>query len=241
MMANGNFIQPTQTRFPQTPVETGTQVPRSIRLAFVVAGVAAWLWTQSLIGAKPPVAEGKIGDVLLDLTEAWNAFLHRHPPCANGLLIFSSAGVDLLGIFLLSWSVLGPSIRPFLGLLILFSLRQICQALCSLPIPEGIIWEDPGFPSLLVTYGVSNDLFFSGHTAMAVYGAMELVRLGRRWLIALAFGFVVFEAVTVIALRAHYTMDVFTGAVTALLVAGIAFRLAPTCDRALARVFHRPC
>ena len=33
------------------------------------------------------------------------------------------------------------------------------------------VTDDRFFPSLLVTYGVSNDMFFSGHTAMAVLGA----------------------------------------------------------------------
>src|SRR3989442_6441970 len=40
-----------------------------------------------------------------------------------------------------------------------------------------MIWRRPGFPSLLVTYGTAGDLFFSGHTAIAVYGGVELVRL----------------------------------------------------------------
>ena len=43
-----------------------------------------------------------------------------------------------------------------------------------------------------------------------------------------------FEVATVLVLRAHYTMDVFTALVTALLVAGAADRLAPTVDRGLA-------
>ena len=60
----------------------------------------------------------------------------------------------------------------------LFGLRQMCQAVSALPLPEGMIWRSPGVPSLLVTYDVANDLFFSGHTAMAVYGAIELARWG---------------------------------------------------------------
>ena len=42
------------------------------------------------------------------------------------------------------------------------------------------------------------------------------------------------EATTVLVLRAHYTMDVFTGAVTALWVDGLAGSLAPGVDRWLA-------
>jgi hypothetical protein len=41
-----------------------------------------------------------------------------------------------------------------------------------------MIWRYPGVPSLLVTYGTSNDLFFSGHTALAVYGSIELAWWG---------------------------------------------------------------
>ncbi len=206
------------------------------RLALIVVGLAAWFWSQSLIGSRP-VPEGRIRDGLHELTAPWNAFLIEpsHRRWRNGLLIFSSAGIDLLGIFLLGWSTFGPSIRPFLGLLILFTLRQTFQVLCALPAPEGIIWTDPGFPSFLVTYGVSNDLYFSGHTSIAVYGAVELSRLGKRWLRVAAIALACFEMVAVIVLRAHYTMDVYTGAVTALLVAGFAQWLAPYCDRALGK------
>jgi membrane-associated phospholipid phosphatase len=41
----------------------------------------------------------------------------------------------------------------------------------------------------------------------------------------------------VLVLRAHYTMDVFAGAVTAMLVAVFVAYLAPPCDRALGRAF----
>jgi hypothetical protein len=166
-------------------------------------------------------------------------YLLDHPRTANGLLITSSAFIDLFALFLLARAIFGPTFRPFIGLLMLFALRQICQALCALPPPEEMIWRNPGFPSLVVTYGVANDLFFSGHTAIAVFGAVELARLGRRWLGVLGFGIALFEVATVLTLRAHYTMDVFTGAVTALLVAGVAAKISPGCDRILAGLTGR--
>ena len=210
---------------------------RIARLVVVVCGLAIWFWTQSLIGAKAPIAGGHgIGDAIHDWTAPWNAWLLAHPSAANALLIASSAGIDALGLFIIGATIFGRSVRPFLGLIILFGLRQICQALCSLPPPENIIWRDPGFPSLLVTYGVSNDLFFSGHTALAVYGAMELARLGHRPLVCLALLVAVFDITAVLVLRAHYTMDVFAGAVTALLVAFLAGRIATPCDRWLGKV-----
>jgi hypothetical protein len=211
--------------------------PQSLRFAFVVVGLAIWHLTQSLIKNRPN-GTGVIGDGLHTLTARAFAFLSSHPVWADRLLIVSSFGIDALGTFVLTYSIFGSSIRPFLGLLMLFGLRQICQAVTALPPPEGMIWRSPGVPSLLVTYGVSNDLFFSGHTALAVYGAIELARCGGLpWGVAGAT-LVVFECTVVIVLRAHYTMDVFTGAVTAFAAAVVADRLAPACDSALAALWQ---
>jgi len=105
--------------------------------------------------------------------------------------------------------------------------------LCSLPVPPGMIWHYPGFPSLLVTYHVANDFFFSGHTAIAVFGALELSRFRRTWLTWGAIFLVLLEVATVLILRAHYTMDVFTGILAALWIARLSERLAPALDRRL--------
>jgi hypothetical protein len=207
----------------------------TVRVALVVVGLAAWFRTQRLIGQRAWPAAG-IGDRIHQWTAPLNRLLLEHSGLANVVLIATSALIDLLGLFLLGSATFGPSIRPFLGLLILYALRQVCQGLCALPPPEGMIWRHPGFPSLLVTYGTATDLFFSGHTAIAVYGAVELARLGGPWLVLLGVGIATVEAATVLVLRAHYTMDVFAGAVAALWVVGVADALAPLCDRVLARV-----
>jgi membrane-associated phospholipid phosphatase len=98
------------------------------------------------------------------------------------------------------------------------------QSLVTLPSPPNAIWHYPGFPSLLVTYGVANDYYFSGHTAIAVLAATEMARMDRRWLTGLGVLIVVFEVLAVLVLRAHYTMDVFTGLVTGLCAARIGSR-----------------
>ena len=69
---------------------------------------------------------------------------------------------------------------------------------------------------------MSNDYFFSGHTAIAVLALTEIARLGNRWLTALGIVVAIFEIATVLVLRAHYTMDVFTGIVTGLYAAYLA-------------------
>jgi hypothetical protein len=199
------------------------------RLIFTALAVIIWFWTQSLIGGRSLPASG-IADAMHQWTAPLNSYFYENARAANSLLIVSSGLIDALGLFLLGSWLFGRTVRPFLGLLILLSLRQIMQVLCALPAPPRMVWHYPGFPSLLVTYGVANDYFFSGHTAIAVFAATQLARFKRRWITALAIGVVGFEIVTVLVLRAHYTMDVFTGIVTALWVATLCDRVAPSVD-----------
>jgi hypothetical protein len=204
---------------------------RGLLLRILVAGIVLtlWFWTQSLVGARNARSSG-IGDAVHNLTAGLNSYFARSPGAANALLLVSSGLIDALGLFLLGRWLFGGSVRPFLGLVILMALRQLMQAICALPAPPNMIWHYPGFPSLLVTYHVANDFFFSGHTAIAVFGALELSRFRRTWLTAAAVLIVFFEIATVLVLRAHYSMDVFTGIVAAVWVAHLSERISPRLD-----------
>lgn len=203
-----------------------------IRLTLVVAGIVLWYWTQAVLGKRVPKVGYEVP--LTDGIHLLTARLHQryatNVAAGNRLLILSSLVIDLLGLYLLGAALFGESIRPYLGLVMVFALRQVCQMLCPLPAPSGMVWRYPGVPAILVTYGTANDLFFSGHTAIAVYGAATLAgHWGPRGL-ALGLTIAVFEAVTVLFLRAHYTMDVFTGIICALWVYSLSGTLAPWVD-----------
>jgi hypothetical protein len=212
------------------------------RIVAIVAGLGVWYLTQALLakrsacagagaGAGAEIEQGAIFDGIHHLTRRTNQYLLDHSHAANALLVASSLVIDLLGGYLLISAVIGRTFGPFVGLLMLFALRQICQAFCPLPPPKGMIWRSPGFPTVLVTYGTSNDLFFSGHTALAVYGALTLAAAFGPIGIASGVAIMLFEIIVVLLLRAHYTMDVFTGAVTAVLVFDLTLRTAPAVDR----------
>lgn len=195
------------------------------RAAVTAAALAIWFWTQSLIGSRR-LAGPEVGDGLHTLSATLNYYFATHNTACNALLIASSGIIDALGVYLLAKWIFGKSARPFIGLALVLGCRQLMQALVALPAPPSDLWHYPGFPSLLVTYGVANDFFYSGHTAIATFGATELWREGKLWTRVLAPLLVVVEITTVLILRAHYTMDVFTGLVTALLAAVFAERLA---------------
>lgn len=203
--------------------------PILLRIAVIVIALGIWFWTQKLIGNRSGDGEG-IGDGVHRLTARWHRYFLTHEKSANRALALSSLFIDVLGLSLIAVAIFGPTFAPFLAMLIVFSLRQISQLCCTLPPPPGIIWRDPGFPTALVTYGVSNDFFFSGHTALAVLGAIEICHLAPWWLGAAAVLIAIGEAIIVLILRAHYTMDVITGALAAWFAADLAARWAPAVD-----------
>ena len=209
-----------------------------VRFGLVIAGIIVWFWTQAVLGKRVPKVDHEVPltDGVHLLTAKFHARYATNVAAGNRLLIASSLVIDLLGAYLLGTAIFGISFRPFLGLVMVFALRQICQMLCPLPAPAGMVWRYPGVPAVLLTYGTANDLFFSGHTAIAVYGAATLAGhwgpLGLTLGLAIAF----FEAITVLILRAHYTMDVFTGIVCALWVYSLGGTIAPWVDAAIHRL-----
>jgi len=73
-----------------------------------------------------------------------------------------------------------------------------------------------GVPSLFVTYGVTHDFFFSGHTAVAVLSTLYISTHEGPLLTAAAVALATFEIVFVLVLRAHWFVDVLTGALVAV-------------------------
>lgn len=206
-----------------------------IRTAVIGVALAGWFWTQHLLSRRA-VAAG-IRDHVHEWTSPLHAWLAAHPRATDVTLIVSSALIDLIGLYLIAAAIFGPSFRPFIALFVLFVLRQMCQGLCALPTPAGSIWRYPGFPALLVTYGTDNDYFFSGHTAVAVLGAIELVHAGPPWLALFICLIAVLEGATVLVLRAHYTMDVFAATLAAFFSYNLGAATAPAVDSWIASMF----
>lgn len=199
------------------------------RLAVIAGALVLWFWTQKLIASKsgdPSV----IHDGIHRLTARWHGYFSRNRKATDRALIISSFFIDVLGFIMIALSIFGHTFAPFLALLIVFTLRQLSQFCCTLPPPPGMIWHHPGFPSALVTYGVSNDLFFSGHTALAVLAAIEICQIAPWWLAGIALTIAIGEALIVLILRAHYTMDVVAAVFAAWFASDLAGRLAPGID-----------
>ena len=207
-----------------TPFSSDSSARFLFRFVMIAMGIGAWFVSQSLISLRG-LRDGAIGDAIHDWTAPLHDWFARRPVPANVLLVVSSTFIDLFGLFLLGSALFGSSVRPGIGLLLLFSFRQVSQALCALPTPPGMIWRRPRVPALFVTYDVANDFFFSGHTSVAVLGAIEITKIAPYWVGLGAWAIAIFEGLTVLTLRAHYTMDVLTAAVAAFVAAELAASL----------------
>lgn len=209
--------------------------PKYIFLILIIFGCAYWHITQHFIQAKGAPKCG-IEDLLHDWTLWFNLFCQAHPKFANAILIVSTFWIDFSALFIFGRSLWVGGSRPLVSLGLFFLFRQILQFMVSLPMPPNIIWHEPGFPALLVTYKVSNDLYFSSHTGMALLAAIEFKRMGNRFFEFLANFMFFFELWTVIALQIHYTMDVYTAIITVFLVSWIANRCSSNVDAFLCRL-----
>jgi hypothetical protein len=202
---------------------------RLLRLAILLVAFAFFGAAERLVGSRG--LPHRIDDLMHDLFTPLNSELHSNPRLADALLIAISALADLAGVGLVLWAIFGKSIRPLVGLLALYGMRQSVEVLCELPEPDGMIWRYPGFPSLLVDYGVMGDFFFSGHTALIAYATAEFAAMRRWWLASLGALCTLVVVVVLFSLRAHYTMDVFAGIIAALLAIWVASDVADFLDR----------
>lgn len=112
--------------------------------------------------------------------------------------------------------------------------------------PDGCIWKYPGFPSLVVSYNMTQDFFFSGHVGFTTFCALENYSLHKFKLAALAAFSTFFEILVLVFTRAHYTIDLFTGIVIAHYCWIISGRIAKKLDpyiaaRRVLSVDHRYC
>ena len=106
-------------------------------------------------------------------------------------------------------------IKPIFLILTGIVLRQICQFINRLPKPKGIVWFDPGVPTFLMEYSVSDDFFFSGHTLISLITGVAIYQFNESYIWKMyAIIFSIYEIGFIIVSKAHYFMDVYAAITT---------------------------
>ncbi len=79
--------------------------------------------------------------------------------------------------------------------------------------PDGYLWEFPGFYSITVPYGKTNDFFFSGHVGCCVIMMLEFRAYGWYRFQWFSFATAIMQVLLMIALRGHYFIDLISGVI----------------------------
>jgi hypothetical protein len=120
------------------------------------------------------------------------------------------------------FAINGKTWRLPMTLALFYLTRGIIQKLFVIRFPEGYLWDYPGFPSLVVPYGKTNDFFYSGHVGGALVmmleyrqSAIEIPnhKMFLRGMQIFSFFTIISQIFLMIFLRGHYTIDMFTGIV----------------------------
>jgi hypothetical protein len=210
-----------------------------LKFLFGITLLALWHITQILLDSNKKLILLGMGDNPTSVDrmhvflEPINNFLSQHPLITDILLIISSAHIDAILIGMVLWGIFGKTVRPLLVVLFVLVFRQISQFLVIVPIPPGMIWHYPGFPSLIVTYHTNYDFFFSGHAAASILSVLEIYarHYKRSWPLVWVSILAVLEIAFVLSMRFHYTADVIAGIFAAVAAFFFAQKLTPYLDK----------
>lgn len=144
----------------------------------------------------------------------FNKYLHENKAVASFLFVLTSGMIDVGGFVVLYAFVFENEYKTNLLLFIGFSLRQLCQALNRLPKPEKLLWFKPSVPSLCVTYDVTNDFFFSGHTYTALVIGIYFLESTNLFVNIYAVFFITTEILFIIVTHSHFWMDIYAAITT---------------------------
>lgn len=177
-----------------------------IRLIMLYVFYKIWILSQNFINYKNDF--NKFVDRSHTTTSVIHKILKNNMIITKSSFIISSLIIDtIMSLIIIDYIFYNNSIEIKI-LLYTMIIRQINQCIISFPKPEEILWTNPGFPSIFVTYEVTNDFYFSGHTSLAVISGMFLQRYGY---IILGQINIVFQISLLIFTRSHYFPDIITG------------------------------
>jgi PAP2 superfamily C-terminal len=77
------------------------------------------------------------------------------------------------------------------------------------------LWEFPGFYSITVPYGKTNDFFFSGHVGCCIINFLEFKANGWNRFASFSALTCIFQTALMVSLRGHYFIDLISGVIFA--------------------------
>ena len=105
--------------------------------------------------------------------------------------------------------------------------------------PDGYMWDYPGFPSIVIPYGKTNDFFYSGHVGGVLIIGLEYRELGYHYPAGFCYFTMIMQIFLMIFLQGHYTIDLISGMIIAHYFYMLSRHWAPYFDRVCCRIYRR--
>lgn len=185
-----------------------------IGIVFIVL-IAHFLYTRKFNSPRKSVE--CLSDQVSQMTEGINTRLNTDTTLLKFLQVSSSMIIDFADLsVIVAYNLRGVTMAYPLQVIFFYVSRGIVQGLFMFGYPKGIIWSDPGIPSLSVPYGVMSDFYFSGHCGFMTMMALENYKLGNKKNALALFVLLPYVAFILIATRVHYSIDVVIGIMVAI-------------------------
>lgn len=150
-----------------------------------------------------------IKDTIFQITAYLNDYMNKNKDLRNICMILSSITLDAIVLITsYTWIINGKSWRPIMALVLFYSLKFICNLLFTMRYPEGMLWEYPGFPSLIISYQKSVYFFYSGYVGLNLICCIELYKLNMKIFSCLAFLELTYLTTLLLILKANYFVDI---------------------------------
>jgi hypothetical protein len=208
--SNSNFNPQSQSP-PTNRIKSIT-----LRSSIISVGLIGIILNSIYGYALPNTKVECIVDNSMNFTSNINNYFAQNIQSKFLLLILLNLCVDLTMILLgLRWILHGKSWRVFITLVTFYFSKIFMSFIFQEKTPVGYLWEYPGFPSLMVSYLNSENLFFSTATGFLTIASLEFFKTENFYLFAFSFCVLLLDVFTRNVLRANYIIDLICAVVVA--------------------------
>jgi len=176
-----------------------------------VLGIFVTFGLVHIFPPMPLIQVECLDDYSHNVTAGLHDYLEKNDKLAAIAKISSAFLCDILLIAkMYTWTVNGGTWRLPIALVGIYAWKELIAFLFKMRFPETSLWDYPGFYSLLVEYGPTNDTHFTLQLAVMVAVAAEYRAL-KSWLFWVAVFATAYQSILILVLRGAYMIDVFAG------------------------------
>jgi hypothetical protein len=219
-----------ESRIPESsPRRTKQIVIRGTLILLALVGIVL----NSIFGyALPNSNVDCVQDYIQEGLSKGNDYFYNNPVTKNIILIASSLFIDFIMLALgLVFFLYSTSTRLILSLSTFYFFKFIVNLINQLRIPNQYIWENPGFPSIMVSYLRTNTFFFSTTIGFLTIAIFEFGKMKQIYLMCIATFLLVIETFILLIMRGNYIIDILSAFVIAHFIFMIADEYSYLIDR----------